>query len=469
MIEKTHELLEEILKRGLKESEKFDEVRHTGIIGEMYEGLTDKILNATIFKEFNLRVVKGVIRYQNMELSTQIDCMIVIDESLTETDLSKNVICPIENVIAIVEVKKNLYQKELHDSIEKMLDITNKINVRELLKMKKANLRMGDLINSYENIADQKIYDLSDLSDNMEKHNNHLFNLLLNDAHLPLRIIIGYNGFKKERSFGQSFINVTDELGEKLINGKWPTNGPNLVICKKFSAIKLNGMPYYMKNSNKNTHTDEVEMRTYGTHDREPFLCLLHILYTRLAFIYHREVGENELCINRRVLFGTSSNDIKLIPLMNMKIILTPKCISEGTNYKEEYYNEIRSKSKKKDYVWEPKYISEDCYNILKLIIDNNGKIEEDSLNTIVESHKFSALIEELTKLKLVYKFDKNIFWRKKFSILRLKDGKFAAGSDEDDEFLEWINLPKNEGCLYIEEGINYLKINDYNVLKSKK
>ncbi|EEG4000961.1 hypothetical protein G3B50_004523, partial [Salmonella enterica] len=108
---------------SLEEKEKIAQqyIKHAPTIGKMYEGLTkDILLNDNIMKSFpselNLRVCSGFFYNESEELSNQIDCMLVQGEGerIPHTDDYKY---KIKNVIAIFEVKKNLFLSELRDSL----------------------------------------------------------------------------------------------------------------------------------------------------------------------------------------------------------------------------------------------------------------------------------------------------------------------------------------------------------------
>src|SRR3990172_12467034 len=94
-------------------------ITHAPTIGSMYEGLTKSILERALPSKLELRVVSGFITNESGRISKQIDCMLVdgIGEKIPYTD---NYRYDIENVIAVIEVKKNLYSDEL-DSAYKNL------------------------------------------------------------------------------------------------------------------------------------------------------------------------------------------------------------------------------------------------------------------------------------------------------------------------------------------------------------
>lgn len=78
------------------------------MIGGMYEGLTKEIVEKSLFDGMNLRVVSGKITNQvDGKLSDQIDCMVVIGNG-TKLPYSGDYIYDIDQVIMVIEVKKNL-------------------------------------------------------------------------------------------------------------------------------------------------------------------------------------------------------------------------------------------------------------------------------------------------------------------------------------------------------------------------
>lgn len=116
MIETIHELLVAMKEKGIEDIEPYLNIGHNPTIGEMYEGLTHQLMERTIFKDFNMHVVSGKIINASGKLSKQIDCMIVIGEGekLPYTD---NYIYNINNVIAVIEVKKKLFSNDLSDAL----------------------------------------------------------------------------------------------------------------------------------------------------------------------------------------------------------------------------------------------------------------------------------------------------------------------------------------------------------------
>ncbi|KXF91841.1 DUF6602 domain-containing protein [Phaeobacter inhibens] len=88
----------------------------------MYEGLTADILGRTIPPGLDLKVVSGFAEDHDGKLSNQIDCMLVRGEG-TPVPYTSNYKWHIKDVIAVIEVKKNLFSKGLDESYHQLREI----------------------------------------------------------------------------------------------------------------------------------------------------------------------------------------------------------------------------------------------------------------------------------------------------------------------------------------------------------
>lgn len=107
-------ILSELLRKLMLDEKKVmnnNPVKHPTLIGSMYEGATKKILKKIDFSHPDLKVVSGIITSGDNH-SGQIDCMVVIGEGerITNTD---DFFYPIDKVIAVFEIKKNLFSREI--------------------------------------------------------------------------------------------------------------------------------------------------------------------------------------------------------------------------------------------------------------------------------------------------------------------------------------------------------------------
>ncbi|HDR8134167.1 TPA: hypothetical protein QCY89_004778, partial [Bacillus cereus] len=227
MIENILDLLEALKEKGINEIEPFLKVKHGPMIGNMYEGLTKKILETAIFKELDLKVVTGKIFNKNGDMSNQIDCMIVEGEG-EKLPYSDEYLWDIRNVIAIIEVKKNLYSDELESAYLNLKSAAD-------LKLPEENMKISLLRDSYKSIVHEEL----PLHNDVEKlpfHKQMIYHSLVMDSYIPARIIFGYTGYKGEHNLREAFVKYLKEnLNQK---GFGVVSFPNLVICDEYSLIK---------------------------------------------------------------------------------------------------------------------------------------------------------------------------------------------------------------------------------------
>jgi hypothetical protein len=112
------DLLSSILQEELPKLDKAP-VKHAPTIGDMYEGLSFEVLNRALPSGLGLRVVSGFARDSREGLSGQLDCMVVRGEGekLPYTD---SYVWHVKDIIAVIEVKKNLHSAELRDAFAQL-------------------------------------------------------------------------------------------------------------------------------------------------------------------------------------------------------------------------------------------------------------------------------------------------------------------------------------------------------------
>ena len=231
MISTVADLLDAFRQKEVQLLDRQD-ITHAPTIGRMYEGLTRKILQKALPEGLDLKIVSGFITNDTGDLSRQIDCMLVSGEGerIPYTDDYKY---HIRNVIAVVEVKKNLYSGDL-DSAYK-----NLVTVRQ---MQEGGLPESRLFNDAFRSILRSDPDMYDDIGKLPTWKRQIGLALYVDSITPVRIVLGYHGFADEISFRESFVEYTER--NLLARGYGAADLPNLIICAGFSLVKLNGMPY---------------------------------------------------------------------------------------------------------------------------------------------------------------------------------------------------------------------------------
>lgn len=276
MIRTVADLLAGILRRELVELDKVD-IKHAPTIGDMYEGLSAHLLSRAIPDGLGLKIVSGFATDGLGNFSGQLDCMLVRGDGqrLRWTDSH---VWHVKDIIAVIEIKKNLYSAELRDAF--------------------AHLRTVQAVeNSYfqrANESDEAIYDTrpaqrtfsemtgkfspdSHEAESLPYHERAIYHTLILEQVSSIRIILGLHGFKSEQAFRKALTKyLEDNIG---IRGYGVSSFPQLIISGNYAAAKANGRPY-------TTRLVGEWWPFYFTSPSNPLLLLLELIWTRLDEMY---------------------------------------------------------------------------------------------------------------------------------------------------------------------------------------
>lgn len=268
-----YELIEKMRDKGIEEIQPLLDIGHNPTIGDMYEGLLSKLLNLTLEPLKNLNVVSGKIKNSNGIYSNQIDCM-VVDGFIQEIPFTGDYIVAPENVIAVIEVKKNLFSNEMDDATSNLWSV-----IETDIASKKINGRLSHT--AFENISGA----IDEYDVNSVKTNPNFFSalkhVLIWEEFYPLRVIFGFNGFSSEYTIRNKFIEMLEKhIGDRAFS---LLGLPNLIVCGEYSLIKSNGMPFTAITDSEN-RDKFIYYTSYKEHSLKIFL---ELLLTRIADRYN--------------------------------------------------------------------------------------------------------------------------------------------------------------------------------------
>ena len=214
---------------------------HAPTIGAMYEGLSAEVIGKAIPDGLNLKVVSGFVVDSMGELSGQIDCMLVRGdgEQVPQTDLFK---WPVWDVLAVFEVKKNLYGTELSDSFIHLRDVSDSYS-KWLHGGNHDNQRIdiGAALRAFSRITGvhapeyKKHYELP-------QHLQLIYYTVVLEMMSPVRIVLGYGGYKTEQSLRAGMLKFLDDVSAGP--GYGIPSFPDLITCNSSSIVKITGQPY---------------------------------------------------------------------------------------------------------------------------------------------------------------------------------------------------------------------------------
>lgn len=270
MIRTVADLLSAVRAKEVLAIESFGDVGHPVMIGDMYEGLTKSLLERAIFEGLDVRVVDGKIRGRNEVLTSQIDCMVVVGEgrNLPFTD---HYIYDLEQVIAVVEVKKSLYGAQLRSAYENLRSVSDAADER--LLPRRTVTKPFRTITGVDVLSDEHL-------DALPRWQRAIFQNVVSGVLVPARIALGFYGFATEHSLRGGLI---DYLSEQLpsdptspVAGFGPTSLPDLIISGNNAIVKLIGMPYAARVSDN-------AWPVLGSIRSNASLALLEVLWYRLS------------------------------------------------------------------------------------------------------------------------------------------------------------------------------------------
>lgn len=213
---------------------------HAPTIGEQYEKIVMKGLKSLFPQYSKIRVVTGFIYNNDNKVSRQIDCMIVKGKGRQDPAIKNKFYYHIHNVLAVIEVKKNLFKADIADSYTNLYSFISpefdttypKLSAAEITSFFHSfAVNSGRLINSHNEVDDS--------SDILYKQ---VFYGFRNDYTRPLRIVFGYDGLASEMSLRNKFNEfLAEHLGQE---GFGPFSHPDLIVCGNHCLFKLNAEPY---------------------------------------------------------------------------------------------------------------------------------------------------------------------------------------------------------------------------------
>jgi hypothetical protein len=394
-------------------------IKHPTTIGTMYEGLTAKILNSTLLQGLNLRVVKNSFINGS---DTEFDVMLVEGEGKIIPYSDRFIFEP-EQVIVVIQVKKNLYSKDIEEGYNNLKFLVDYFDSVESKKYVKRLFR-----DSFKQICRKDITALD--SGELTENEKLIFFTLWTEASLPVRIIWGYNGFKSEYSFRDSFYdylskNISTDLDNK-IEGFGPQNFPNLIICGQYSMLKNNAMPFIQPVSSDGWWS------FYASSSYNPTYFFLELVWTRLSYRYEQLPTE---------IFG---EDLDMQPANKYLDCRLKKLNGQlGWDYNNILISNEDLKANTEVIQWEPVELDLTQHTIIEELC-KHYEIDLDTdkdLENFIIKNGYPSLSEFINNLKgtgLVYIENNKLRLLTEQCQCVIQNGKFYAGENKTGRLINW-------------------------------
>ena len=393
------------------------DIKHPTSIGAMYEGLSEKILKASIFKGIDLRVIKNS---HIKGCNTEFDVMIVEGEG-EQLPFAERYEYPASQVLAVVQVKKNLYAADLRDSfanLQFVIDQYRDVEPEQWMNKMFVDAVKGVIGKSPG--AKSRGY--------LNEYEEMVWHTLRCESFLPLRIVMGYNGFTSEYNFRKSFVDYLKQnmsTEEKRVAGFGPNNYPNLIICDEYSMIKMDGMPFISRLDEDNWWT------FYATSHYNKMRFLIESLWTRLSYKYQLPSE----------IFGEDLQKEPATVFLRMKY--EKKDFGEGwaLDYWDIKDKNLKGNSEPEE--WEPVAIDSAQYVIITEL-GSKGRlnwVHDEGLSKFVMSEGYQSVEEFVKKLcdtGLVGCEGEEIYLLTKQCTCVCAEGRWYAADAKDNRLMNW-------------------------------
>lgn len=428
MIKTISDFLLQLKNREVELLKTFSSIKHPGIIGSMYEGLTKSILEKSIFDGLDIRVTSGKIKNAfTQKYSAEIDCMIVIGEGI-KIPYTDKYIYDSKQVIAVIEVKKNLYKKDIQDSYENLRSVIATSEYRNLEKYHLNQLRIA-----FKSICNEELPSREEV-ELLPREKQLIYHTLLLETFYPIRITFGYNGYKSESALREafwSFLEDNKSEGEKIIKGFGALSFPNLIVCDKYSLLKGNGMPYSVP-----LYKDKWWLLYFSTDDN-PFYLLMELIWTRLSFMFELDSS----------IFGDDLIIDQVHGFIGGKYIEP-----EGKKGWAYFFIPIDEEQLAIPLIksdWEPVFLTEQQYIIVqKAGTVGNVYLDDKLLLDVVKKAGVSIedFLDELKGTGLIQIKNCEIKLITESCLAGMYKGKYFAGENSSGRVTRWINkVSKNQ------------------------
>lgn len=406
MIETVANLLDAISERERSRLDAMG-VKHRPTIGGMYERLTADILAKALPTAQPLSVVSGFIRKTDGSLSRELDCILVLGD-VEPIPYSDKVICnDLSAVIAVIQVKKGLYAKDVAEGHENLRDV-------RMIEPGTEYATDRQLAQAFETIARTPL--VGDVA-TLPPHLLALFRVLRVHLNTPCCILLGYHGYSTHKGFRTGLAEHLKSLLGKANYG--PLSLPDVILNQQIAAVKNVSLPW---NGPLNGETWPLYLTSCIA---SPHIVLLDALWTRLVF--------------RQLLSGAVFGEDLEMEQWTVLSTLRYDAEHDGWNlatYEHEEVEEEPVDSK----AWSPAVLSHEQFVLVNLLclrtsltiqdLSEYGLSESDIM-FLRENNLVARDVNDPTTYRLI---------TQQCRCCILPDGRFVAADDNSGRLTRWVS-----------------------------
>ena len=408
MIRTISDLLNQFLEREKKlieEQINEEKVKHRPTLGDAFEDLTREALEKVLPCD-SLVVSSGFIRNaETGELTPELDCILSLQDGDQFRRTDKKIF-NVEDVLAVIQVKKTLYGKQIQEGFDNLYSVIGcpqDYNENIWGSVKRVFQKSTGILEP------DRITDLSPML-----HDFH--RMIATDANWPIRILIGYDGYKNETTLRKGLAKHIDKALGTERSG--PIVFPNLILGPNASAVKAIGLPWM-------SQMIDGHWPMLLTTSVKPAVLFLESIWTRLV---NRGFGNAGL-------FGDDLEQEIYHPL-----------IFASANEKGWQYTLTKAKveeivEQSKIVPWQPIQVSKEAQELI-FRVGRNQSVDVSKEKPEVQKEIWTAF-EELRGAQIIGQNINNSnvlrLLTEKCDTAFLPDGRLFAGENNTGQLTRWI------------------------------
>ncbi|QTL39038.1 hypothetical protein HGO23_14400 [Xenorhabdus budapestensis] len=426
MIKNIAELLQAFMNEETAKLNTY-ELKHGPTIGDMYEGLSTELLNRAIPPQLNLQIVDGFVTDGDKFLSGQMDCMLVRGEG-EKIPYTNSYKWHVKDVLVVFEVKKNLYSKDLINSFYKLRQVTESY-FNYLFEGKHEENKTIDLSPSYKTFSQITGVTAPSYHDRetLTQENELIYTTVFMEQLMPVKIVLGYDGFSSEFALREGLIKFLEEKAEEKGKGKkgegyGVPSFPQLIICGKHSLVKSNGRPYL--SPMRDGYWDFMM-----SSKANPVLLMLELIWTKLSFEF--DIG---------MPWGDDIEIERLNEFLRAKPVINED--QGGWMLKYDVLSKDILESRESSVEWKPVEIPSSIYTIFCQLTQSNVCTKKPDFIEFAEREfeSVSKCVNEITSTNLA-SFDGEFLSLNAENLITavLPDGRFVIAENSSGRFEAWL------------------------------
>lgn len=399
-------------------------IKHAPTIGAMYEGLTADILGRAVPPGLDLKIVSGFAIDGKGGTTGQLDCMLVRGDGSPVPYVAGMYQWHVQNVLAVFEVKKNLFGGDLGEAFDQLKSVTAISSSWVQGASGPAKFSLAASMRAYAECTG----DIAPAPDDwatMDPAKHLIMHTIMIDQIAPVRIMLGYFGYSTESGLRRGFSDLLEKNLQTL--GFGPPTLPNLMIANGVSLVKLSGHPYH-----HSLLKDGYWPILASTHVN-PTQLILEAIWTRIS--YQHQVSE---------LFGEDLEVERLSPFIEaLPMIATTPGGKSGWMYRAIPMTARQLADGPDHAEWQPVELDDEQFVVIDRLCREDVFMTEPDLLTYLANagRQPNSFFQSLVDTNLVAREGSRLVLTTTECVtVILPDGRSIAAENNTGRLTRWLD-----------------------------